>query len=476
MLKADNRKLIRIPFIMTILLCLFAAILLVSGLGLPTQYDDTFLGEMKYKLERLKGTEGKRIVLVGGSSIPFAVKSQLLKESFPDYEIVDYGMYADMGTVVMLDWARVNVHEGDIYILMPEQSPQTLSCYMSGKDVWQAADGSSELIRLVDSSRYEKLAAAFMEYAGSKLYYTIKGSPAAPGIYARSSFNSYGDIEYADREYNIMSTGYNPNDTITFSNDIITDEFIDELNDFAAYVTEKGGLVYYHFPAMNRQALAADTTISKIDSYYSYIDSQLDFPIIGNPHSSIMESGWFYDTNFHLNSSGAIVFTKQLIEDLKVLFKDTSVTAIELPAIPQTPAATAQGDNSCADCFTYEHTKSGWSITGLSETGEAAAALVIPVSYMDEPVTGITDSIFTGNIRLRELTIQPNIDILYDNMFKGCISLKKLILTGEPSNYTIGSELMGGADFLIYVPANYIDIYKRHYSWQKYGVYLTQNN
>ena len=44
---------------------------LICGFGLPVQFGDTFMGELKSKYERLKETSGKRIVLVGGSGVAF---------------------------------------------------------------------------------------------------------------------------------------------------------------------------------------------------------------------------------------------------------------------------------------------------------------------------------------------------------------------------------------------------------------------
>lgn len=488
------------------LMVLFPTLLLVFELALPPQYGETFLGEMKYKLQRLQTTQGKRIVLVGGSNIPFGVKSGLLAENFPEYHIVDLGMYADMGTVVMLDWAKTEVHEGDLFILMPEQNSQTLSCYFSGGDVWQAADGAWQSVALLPSRRYPQLAAAFPAFAGKKLYYAVNGSPKPEGIYARSSFNEYGDICYTEREYNIMSEGYNPNDLIAFDQNVISEEFIEEMNAFADHVTKKGASVYYHFPPMNELALAADTTRTSIDAYYDFLQKRLSFPILGNPHRSIMESGWFYDTNFHLNDSGATVFTKYLVEDIRLLLRDTSETAISLPPIPKAPLRLAQGDSSDADCFTYRLEQEGWVIDGLTEKGRASQTLVIPVTYSpgngnnldsdnnihsegsgnisgtvnsgdiavegELPVTGISQTLFVENTTLRELTIQPNIGVLYDGMFQGCTSLGKLLLTGQPSDYSVGSGLMDGADFLIYVPEEMAEHYRRDYSWQEYGAYI----
>lgn len=65
--------------------CIVLGILLFWGFGLPAQYEETFLGEMKYKMDRLKETASlseassspvafRRVILVGGSSIPLVSK------------------------------------------------------------------------------------------------------------------------------------------------------------------------------------------------------------------------------------------------------------------------------------------------------------------------------------------------------------------------------------------------------------------
>lgn len=456
-----------------LLLLLLPCLLLAAGLLLPPQYGESFLGEMKYKLQRLKETQGKRIILVGGSSVPFSVKSGLIADSFPDYEVIDYGLYADMGTVVMLDWAEEELHEGDIVILSPEQNEQALSCYFSGEDIWQAADGAWELIPRLSSGRYEKLAASFPVFAGKKAYYTFNGTPRPEGIYSRSSFNEYGDIDCAGREYNTMSLGYDPNHLISFSRDILSDDFLEEINRFAETAKQKGAEVYYRFCPVNALALEEGTTRRMIDSYYDYLSEELGFPILGNPHSTIMESGWFYDTNFHLNSSGAVVFTKGLIEDLKLLFSDTSLTAITVPAVPRRPQSAPGGDTSCTDCFTYLKEESGWIIDGLTEKGRSSSCLILPASFQGEPVVGIADTLFLGNTNLQQLTVQPNIGTLYDGMFHGCSGLKRLLLTSEKPSYVVGDALMEGADFVILVPDTAVDAYRRHYTWQKYDAFLT---
>lgn len=466
----QNHFIFLIPIL---LLCLLVILLLICGLVFPPQYGDTFLGEMKYKYERLVSTEGKRIVFVGGSNIPFGLKSSLVEQAFPEYTVVDFGMYADMGTVIMLDLVKKEIHEGDIFIIMPEQNAQTLSCDFSGEDLWQAADGAFHLLTSISAERYERLFAAFPAFAGKKLSYAIHGAPSPDGIYARASFDEYGDISYRDRNANIMATQYNPNDPISFSSTMISEDFILELNDFAKEITEKGADVYYHFPPMNAKALSTEATTAQIDAYYAFLTSKIDFPILGNPHLCLMEPGWFYDTNYHLNESGSIVFTAQLIDDLKLLFGDTSRMELSLPAIPDQKALSIDGDDSCTDCFTYLHKDCGYLIDHLTEKGKQCSSLILPTKYKGEPVIGLSETLFVNDTSLEELIVQPNIGILYDGMFQGCTNFKKLILTGDsPSVYTVGEHLQEGAEFLISIPEDVFDDYCRHYTWHIYSPYF----
>ena len=465
-----------IIFLTAAAMLLFLVIfLLISAFALPCQYDATFLGEMKYKLERLKNTEGKRIVVVGGSSVPFSLKSDLIEQYLPEYTAVDFGMYADMGVSVMLDWAKTEIHEGDIIIISPEQSEQTLSCYFSADNFWQCADGYFSLFSSLSSERKERAAAAFPSFAGRKLYYSVTGTPDPDGIYARSSFNEYGDIDYADRNFNIMQEHYNPNQPIGFDRDVISEDFIAELNEFYAYAAGRGAEVYYRFCPMNEQALE-EGAASAIDGYYDYLTELLDFPVLGNPHNSVLAAEWFYDTNFHLNDSGATLFTRGLIDDIKLLNKDSTPTDIPTPPTPSFPERpSGEGDDSDADKFTYERSDDGWIISGVNAEGLRAQNLIVPYTYQGEKVTGIAADAFRGNTEIRQITIQDNIGLLYDGMFDGCSSLARLVLTGKPSTYTTGDGLRTGANFLIYVPKELETNSKLDYGWQKYAQYIRAN-
>lgn len=460
------------PFrLLAALLCLLPAVLLICGFALPTAYQDTYLGELQHKMQLLRETPGKRLVVVGGSCVPFALDSSLMNEQLPAYRTVDFGLYADLGMPVMLDWARTEVHEGDLFILMPEQDEQVLSGFVGGESVWQAVDGAFDLLPRLGSSHAEKLAAAFPIFAGKKLRYTLLGQPKATGVYARSAFNADGDMASPERANNIMADGWQTSRCISFTPAMLTEKMADEMNRFAAYVRQHGGEVVYHFPPMNGLAVAAGA--DAIDTYYDALAARLDFPILGDPHRCVLDSGWFYDSNFHLNTSGAVVFTRLLIEDVKLFLRDTTATDIRLPEQPAAAGMVLRaGSDEDERCFLYEEVKGGWRLSGLTEEGKSAQKLVLPTRHEGLPVIGMADGLLHGMAALETVTVQPNIGLLPDDMFSGCAALRRVILTGKPSAYSVGDAWMRGASFVICVPEEQLDAYRRSYFWQRYEAWM----
>lgn len=457
------------------LLCMLLALpilLAVCVFLLPTQFGETFLGEMRFKQELLRDTPGRRMVVIGGSSVPFALDSGRLEGEFPGWAVVDYGLYADLGTVTMTDWARSGIRAGDLVILAPEQNRQALSCRVGGDSVWQACDGCFSLLTRLQPSRWETVLAAFPAFAGKKLHYALTGGPEADGIYVRESFSEQGNIRPELRQQNILPLGYQPEQPISFAPDVLGEGFVEEINAFAAFVRSRGAEIVYHFSPMNAAALAPEATREAIDRYYDHLSQALDMPILGNPHSAILESGWFYDSNFHLNAAGSLRFTRLLAEDLKLYWKDTTPTSIPIPQMPAPLKRDFLGDNSCEDCFAYRETGGGWTLSGLTEKGRRAARLILPASHDGLPVVGFDAALFRGNVTLEELTIQPNISALPDRFAEGCLRLHTLTLTGAPTDYSVGQALMDGAGFRISVPPEYLTAYRRSYFWQEYAAWI----
>jgi hypothetical protein len=74
----------------------------IVAIGLPPVYSNSFVGVLDEKVERLASIEGKKIVVVGGSSVAFGLDSALMEE-YLGMPVVNFGLYAAIGTKAMLE-------------------------------------------------------------------------------------------------------------------------------------------------------------------------------------------------------------------------------------------------------------------------------------------------------------------------------------------------------------------------------------
>lgn len=400
---------------------------LICGFGLPVQFGDTFMGELKSKYERLKETSGKRIVLVGGSGVAFDCDSALMDDFFPSYEIVNFGMYAGLGTKAVMDLSENYIHEGDIVILSPEQSEQTFSDYFNGEYMWQAADGAFGMLRDLKSENFEAMLGNFPRFALEKLNYVMKGQkPQTDSIYQKKSFNTYGDIELDTCRENILPNGYDVNQKVRFTEDVVQPEFMDYMNDWAKRLEKKGAVVWYRYCPVNKLSVE---DMDDLATYDVFLRQKLDFPVIGNPENSLMEAEWFFDTNFHLNQPGKEVNTVQLIRDMKAILGDDRAVTVELPEKPHR----TWGDVSAETRI--------WTAKD-SETYQGEETIVIP----------------------------ENVTQIEDYAFSNCAGLKQIVLEQkDPSKCIVGQHLLDGTGAEILVPQMSVDSYKRNYFWSVYA-------
>ena len=400
---------------------------LICGFGLPVQFGDTFMGELKSKYERLKETSGKRIVLVGGSGVAFDCDSALMDDFFPSYEIVNFGMYAGLGTKAVMDLSENYIHEGDIVILSPEQSRQTLSDYFNGEYMWQAADGAFGMLRDLKSENFEAMLGNFPRFALEKLNYVMKGQkPQTDSIYQKKSFNTYGDIELDTCRENILPNGYDVNQKVRFTEDVVQPEFMDYMNDWAKRLEKKGAVVWYRYCPVNKLSVE---DMDDLAAYDVFLRQKLDFPVIGNPENSLMEAEWFFDTNFHLNQPGKEVNTVQLIRDMKAILGDDRAVTVELPEKPHR----TWGDVSAETRI--------WTAKD-SETYQGEETIVIP----------------------------ENVTQIEDYAFSNCAGLKQIVFEQkDPSKCIVGQHLLDGTGAEILVPQMSVDSYKRNYFWSVYA-------
>lgn len=452
-----------------LLLLALPVTLALWAFALPCQYGESFLGELKHKCQRLEEAESPRLILVGGSGVAFGVDSALLAQELEDYTPVNFGLYAALGTTVMLELSEDSVREGDIVLLLPEQQEQSLSCYFNAEILWQGLDGAFHLLGRIDSSHWGALAGTLPAFAGRKCAAALSGVPyGGEGVYAKRSFDQWGDILPDLCPANVMPGGWDSSTPILFEETVISQDFIDTLNEYADTLTARGATVWYHFPPMNALAVADG---SDPDGYYDCLQSRLHCSVIGDPKDCILDAAWFYDTNFHLNASGKTVFTRQLVRDIKAMLGDSSPTEIPLPQPPAlSDAAVYQGDDSDAECFLYQLRDGSAALTGLTQEGKARETLTLPTRVEGVPVTTLSSGALSGGGSLIRVVLQPNIATIEDGAFSGCPRLTEIVLQStHPSACRVGQGLLEGTEATLLVPEEALSAYRLSYSWAPYA-------
>ncbi len=457
-----------------ILLCVAAIIApviftLSATVSAPTQYGESFFAGLKLKHDRLKAVEGKRIVLIGGSNLAFGVDSSLLQK-YTGFEVVNFGLYAALGTKAMLDMAKPYIKSDDIVIICPEEDEQTYSLYYNGLNMWYALDCDYSMLFDVGLSNYDDLLSALPKFAAEKRKAAKRDTPLQSGIYALSSLNEYGDISVV-RPYNIM-VDFGKGQQLRLGKALVDQEFVDYLNRYAKQLNKKGAEVYFSFSPINKLAIISDQ--SEIDEFYTTLENKLDFPIISDINDYILDEGYFFDTNFHMNSVGVYNRTALLAEDINKKLGKENQNAFPKYQPSERPdnwleTEADEQDTAHAENFIFEETNGGVAIVGLSPSGQNAERLVVPSSYDGKAVVSIGSEAFKTSSKLTTLVLPENSSIrqLSKRAFAECETLVKIESSIKPSLLSATELSFEGAaaDCRVYVPQELFSEYVSDYFW-----------
>ncbi len=459
----------------TIIAVLFAVLLVfplvflsVCAVIIPPQYDGSFLSVLSKKHDELIAHTEDSIILVGGSNLPFGIDSALL-ESYVGMPVINFGLYAALGTKPMLDLCENHIQEGDIVIICPETSPQTYSTYFGADSMLMALDGNFGMLSEIKESDYPKLICALPSFVSSKYSFFKSGAKPIPSdIYSPKSFGDGGDIS-TERKYNEMPSNYDNTTPIRLSKDITSDEFIEYLNKFAKKAEGKGAKVLFSFSPMNRAALVAT---SEKDEFYRYLGENLDFPIISDINDYILSSDYFYDTNFHLNSRGAKHRTALLADDILRELGDTRFVETVKYSAPKRPAdyfAAKAGENDTTGFFVFEKTAGGVALVGLSESGSKQKTLNFPKAHDGLPVISIGKAAFSSSKVLETLIIDKDCHLaaISEKAFSSCPSLRKIHIALNPEKLNVSQSSFDGmsSSCFVYVPEELFGSFATDYFW-----------
>ena len=462
--------------IIALLLLIIAPFLMIFSVAFLTEpeFDASFVGAFDEKLERLYSIEEEKIVIIGGSSTAFGYDSAMI-EKYLDMPVVNMGLYAALGTKVMLDLTADAIGAGDIVIIAPELDAQTLSLYFSASTTLRALDGSPEYLLEVKEENRLSLLGQSWSFATDKLAYKLFGGEDESGIYRADSFNERGDISVYRAE-NTMDEYYQKDKLIELDKKIVDSEFLDYLNAYIAHCRSVGASVYFEFCPMNSLALSAGSQSEESRyAFEDYLRKNLDCTLIASSiEDYIYEPGYFYDTNFHLNSAGVTLHTVNVVRDLLLELGIPTQVKEEIPKAPPLPEIDVKyfGTDINADSFLYEKKENGsYKIVGVSPSHRADKTLTVPLGYNGYKVTEIGAGAFSDcSVEKLIITEDTNITYFERGAFSRASQLSSLyIYYPHEEDILPPPDFNGTKDsFKVYVPSG--SAYKNGYYWSQCGV------
>lgn len=477
-----TRLVISIVAALLAILLPFVSIVSIAVL-LPPQFSETFVGALNEKYDYLHSVEGEKIVVVGGSSVAFGLDSQKLSR-YTGMPVVNFGLYAALGTKLMLDLSDSAIGEGDIVVLAPELDPETLSLYFNSDTTLKALDDDLSMFFDVDVDNWFSMLSAMWGFSFEKWQrYTgrVENSSTDSGIYLSKYINKYGDYESETRTGNIMPMYFDPNTKIDLSLDNFSlnlDAFIEYLNDYIATCKSKGAKVYFSWCPMNELAIEEGDS-SMRDAFLGYLEEEIDCDFISSVDDYIMDAGYFYDTNFHLNNDGATARTIHLAKDIIAaegmnrLVEDEEPYAPVLPGSPvHFPIQDINSKDFVYSLITEGDLKGYYAIVGLSPDAEGKANLTIPLAVDGRRVALVRSEAFYGS-QVRNLYIQMGVTklLLEDGVFAGAEKLSDIwIESDNPDAITPPQDFGTSKEILVHVPPE--SGYSDHPVWNNSGITL----
>lgn len=278
-------------------------------LAVLPQYTGNYQASMVDKVNRLESIEGAKIVLLGNSNLAFGMNSAMVEENFR-MPVVNMGLHGGVGNAFNESVARLNVHEGDIYVIFHDNFSDN-DCIKNPELAWITIENHYELWGLLRMKDIPGMARAFPTYLHKciDMWGSQTGNAEETNAYRRSAFNEYGDNIYprpaGEGEVDFSPVRINP----------ISDVAAERINRLNSYLTERGAiLVVAGYPVAE-----AETTPKReeYENFQSDLQEKLDCPVISDYNDYRMDKSYFYDSYLHMTDAGVSLRTNLFINDLR---------------------------------------------------------------------------------------------------------------------------------------------------------------
>lgn len=289
----------------SIFVALSLTIFILVSLAYRVDLSNTYMSIIVDKHNRLDSFTENRLIMVGGSNLPFGLNSQTIQEQL-GVNAVNMGLNAGLGRRFMINEIMPSVRKGDIVLLILEY------------ELWDPTHTANDA--LVERVQYF--------YPNAKDYYSFSWSerlnltyahfkkvcafpiPPSETVYSYSAFDQYCEIA-VDRQP--TSNPQRITGNIPSIESLGDASIVKKLSDQCVAV---GAQLVISFPSYPKRVY--ESNIKQITALDAAIRRELPFiKVIGTPETFLVDDSRLFDTPYHLTTQGAKERTDVLITLLK---------------------------------------------------------------------------------------------------------------------------------------------------------------
>lgn len=304
----------KIGLYITLVVVLLIVPSVVTYYILPVNYSINGLAATIDKHERLETIDSPKIIVVGGSGCGMGINSAMIDSAFPQYDVVNMGLFGQLGLLYMMNEVRDNMNEGDIVVVIPEYQHFYYQFY-GDLGMMRTVKIYPKGIRYLSHWRqWMVITENFAPYLLKQVVENSENPDTIARMWNRKSVNEYGDF-----------CGHlNDSDTVDVSamplfksgaNLQYDPDVIEALNEFGNYAETKGADAVFMYPSI--PVCTYEKNREVIRGVDSAMTADCSLPILNTPASPNFSDVYFFDTVYHMNKAGRDKRTEVLIEDLQ---------------------------------------------------------------------------------------------------------------------------------------------------------------
>ena len=304
-----------------------------AGLALLLRYYDAggtnYFGSIVDKHQRLEHTAPPRIILLGGSNVPFGFDSDVMEKTL-GRPVVNMGVAAGLGAEFMLADVESELRAGDILVLSLEYDHFARGAGGSGFDpavLQQALIFRPKGLLSLGPMHFRKIVLdrglmllGEITRRGLRVGVHAKSAERPGERSARAAFNAWGDLGgHRGDPARITAEAVERLPIVLPLPDYPNKNLLRHLAHFVERSAKKGVVVAFTFPPKPEGALRRDR--DRADRLAAALREIPGLILLDTPQEQGYPAGQFFDSANHLTAQGAAARTRKVSAALRRILK-----------------------------------------------------------------------------------------------------------------------------------------------------------